>query len=78
MTGVRVAREMFRWKIELQGYDTMELLGLWDRTFPPLIKTGAQLPNALLIGRGPVALRRLHVSGRYGAAGTMSFSRSAI
>jgi hypothetical protein len=57
LTGVRLPRERFRWKIELDGYDSVEVFGVSTRGFPPLAKAGTNPPNTILVGRGPAVLQ---------------------
>ena len=47
---------MFRWKLEKDGFERMELAGSATRTFPELAARGTVTPNTVLVRRGPLSL----------------------
>ena len=53
---VRVARGMFRWKLEKDGFDSIEVAGPAARTFPALAPRGTVPSNTVLVRRGPLSL----------------------
>lgn len=53
---VRVARGMFRWKLEKDGFDPIEVAGPAPRTFPALAPRGTVPANTVLVRRGPLSL----------------------
>lgn len=52
----RIARGMFRWKLEKEGFEVMEVGGNAMRAFPPMSARGTIPPNFVLIRRGPLAI----------------------
>ena len=55
--GARIAREVFRWKIERQGYEPIEVLGPFNRTFSPLTAAGKIPRDTLTIPAGMMTLQ---------------------
>ena len=47
---------MFRWKLEKDGFEPMELAGPATRTFPALAARGTVTPGTVLVRRGPLSL----------------------
>jgi dienelactone hydrolase len=52
----RVARGTFRWKLEKDGFEPIEVAGPAARTFPALAARGTVPPNTVLVRRGPLSL----------------------
>ena len=62
---VRIPREFLRWKIELSGYETLEVLGAYNRTFAPLTAAG-KIPAGHVgdpAGADEPAARRVQLPG---------------
>ncbi len=53
---VRIARGVFRWKLEKDGFDTVEVAGSATRTFSKLARRGTTPADAVLVRSGPLAL----------------------
>jgi dienelactone hydrolase/tRNA A-37 threonylcarbamoyl transferase component Bud32 len=53
---VRVARGVFRWKLEKDGFEPIEVAGPAARLFAPLAPRGTVPPNMVLVRGGPLSL----------------------
>ena len=57
LEGVRIARGFYRWKIERDGYEPIEVLGPFDRQFPPMTAAGSFPADTLAIPAGRMAVQ---------------------